>query len=421
MEPIDVARQQLDQFLLDLTNYEHTITTEQDTRVKVIDRVLVNVLGWGYGDIQTEARAGNGFIDYKLTIDGYARLVIEAKRDSRGFGLSNRSPGRAYRLDGPVFTEAAAQEGIEQAIAYCGRKNAELACVTNGHEWVVFRGSRLGDGKDTREGMAFVFPNTKSLGDDFRLFFDLLSRDGVADVRYRAHFQEAEGKPIRSHEFRRALRSAESRLLIAQTLLTSDLDRIMTSFFRRLSGDEDQDLLARCFVVTRDSQRADEKLARISEDLVGRIKSIDSQSAEELTGVIDRVRKTHRNEFVLLIGTKGAGKSTFIDRFFRFVLPRPLASDCVVARINVADSDGEEGGIVEWLDRQIVRVLEKAVFGDTGPSFDEIQGMFFDEYRRRSTGTLRFLYERDKDEFKIVSVVLSRNGEKNSPTNTSVA
>lgn len=401
MEPIDTAYKCLEQLSEEIENYATTISSEQDTRAKVIDRLLTEVLGWPLAEIHTEERAGTGYIDYKLTCDQFARVILEAKRDGRELGIKNSATGRAYKLNGPVFQSPNVREGIDQTIRYCGHKNAELACVTNGHEWIVFRGSRLGDGIDTLEGMAFVFPSLTTLKNNFVLFYNLLGYDNVRKFQYRAHFQEAEGRPIRAHEFRKALSDSNSRRLLSTSELAGDIDRIMTSFFRRLSGDSDPEFLAKCFVITKESQSADKRLARISEDLAGRVRKLDTENAEELTTLIERVKGMQRNEFVLLIGTKGAGKSTFIDRFFRYVLPRQIAGECIVARVNMADSEGNDKTLTSWLDQKLLGVLEESVFGEEGPSFDELQGMFFDEYRRQSNGTLRHLYEKDKNEFKI--------------------
>ncbi len=401
MEPIDVAAERLRSLIAEVADYKDTIVSETDTRLKVVDRVLIEVLGWPRNEISTEPPAGSGYIDYKLTVGGLARFILEAKRDERALGLENRASGRAYKLDGPVFNASSSKEGIGQAIRYCGQKNAELACVTNGREWIIFRGSRLGDGRDTMEGYGFVFSSLEEVHANFVLFWDLLSREAVTEFGYRAHFQEAEGRPIRTHTFRSALRDPNSRHPLQHNPLSRDLDRVMTSFFQRLSGDTDPDLLAKCFVVTRDSQIADERLARISEDLMGRIRDLDTASGEQLTELIDRARTTQRNEFVIIVGTKGAGKSTFIDRFFRFVLPRHVLKDCVVARVNLADSEGDEASIATWLDRHLLEKMEEALFGNDVPTFDELQGMFYDEYQRRRDGTLQHLYERDKEAFKI--------------------
>jgi hypothetical protein len=293
-----------------------------------------------------------------MEMDERRQAQAQAKRDAAAFGLDARAPGRPYKLNGPVFSGAIVRAGIAQAIQYCAHKNAELACVTNGHEWIVFRGSRLGDGRDTLDGMAFIFPTLEAIREQFKLFYDLLSRRAVSGFLFRAHFQEAEGRLIRPHDFQRSLRTPESRKRLAVGNLGNDLERVMTSFFQRISGDDDPDLLAQCFVVTRESSAADERLARISEDLVGAIRQLDTASADELSQLIERVRSTGRNEFVLLVGTKGAGKSTFIDRFFRQIMPSDLRADCIVVKVDLADHSGDEATVVEWLTQQLQLRLE---------------------------------------------------------------
>jgi hypothetical protein len=402
MELIDAAADSLDKLLSQIKDYYETISSEEDTRLKIINRILTEILGWPYSEIYTEEQSGEGFIDYKLTINGYARLVVEAKRDGRELGLLGRTSGHSYKLSGPVFRNESAKEGIAQAIRYCGQKNAELACVTNGREWLVFRGSRLGDGKDTMEGMCFVFASLEDVSKHFTLFYNLLSYEMVKNFHYRAHFQEVEGRLIRVYPFRKPVRPPESRnLIMPNSQLSADIDRIMSSFFRRLSDDRDPEMLIKCFVVTKESNFADDKLIRISEELIGRIRSLDTSSGAQLTAVVDRVRTTQRNEFVLLIGTKGSGKTTFIDRFFQHVLPAEIRKDCIIARVNLADSDGDEQRITSWLDQHLLHALEKAIFGDQAPTFNQLEGVFYDEYNRRRVGPLESLYKRDKEEFRI--------------------
>ena len=166
-------------------------------------------------------------------INEQARLIVEAKKEPISLGLSDRSPGKAYKLNGPILSQKPQpREGILQAINYCGAKNAELACVTNGDEWIIFRGSRLGDGIDTLEGRSFIFPSIESIKNNFKLFYDLLSRQGVGQFLYRSYFQEAEGQPIRAKAFSKTLRPITGYRLINRSDFSIDLDRIMTAFFR---------------------------------------------------------------------------------------------------------------------------------------------------------------------------------------------
>jgi hypothetical protein len=176
----------------------------------------------------------------------------------------------------------------------------------------------------------------------------------------------------------------------------------MNSFFQRLKGESDQEMIASCFVVSDESELAEDRLLRIAEDLIDRMRQVDSETGIELLRLIESVHKQNINRFALLVGTKGAGKSTFIDRFFRFVLPPATGEHLVTVRLDLALNDGNEGTISDWLNQQLLAECERAVFTADAPSFEETIGaMFYDEYQRWRVGTLKHLYETDKNSFKI--------------------
>ncbi len=316
-DSIDTAFARLERLLEEVEQFAATLFTESDSRIKIIDTILIEVLGWHKGDIFTEERAGQGYLDYKLAIDGLAKVIVEAKRDARVFELAKRECGAVYKLSGPVFRNSDIQEGIAQAIHYSAYKGTELACVTNGREWIVFRSNRVGDGVDTLEGMAFVFPSLKCVRDRFALFFDLLAKHRVRNLVFKGLVQEAEGRIIRHPEFERRLRPQESSRFLKQPEIAAALDRIMTSFFQRLSDDHDKEMLEVCFVETKESRAAEQRLLRLAEDLVGHIQALDTGSGKQLSALLDRAQMSQLNQFILIVGTKGAGKSTFIQRFRR--------------------------------------------------------------------------------------------------------
>jgi hypothetical protein len=270
--------------------------------------MLKEVLHWPLGEIGTEEPADAGFADYVCRVRGRARLVVEAKRDGRSLGVEGRPSGAAFKLSGSVFKSEAAKEGITQAIRYCGTKNAEMACVTNGREWIIFRGTRLGDGLDTRDGMAFVFSNLNDIEQKFKLFYSLLSYEAANNFSYRPYFHEAEGQPIRTSVFHKAVRSAGSARFLPNGDLAGDIDKMMSSFFQRLTGDEDPEMLGVCFVETAESNHADKRLAKIAEAIIDRINTLDTGRGTALTHLIARVQQSKRREFVLVVGTKGSGK-----------------------------------------------------------------------------------------------------------------
>jgi GTPase SAR1 family protein len=401
MERVDVAFERLKEFRQRLTGISDSLATESDVRLKIIDPMFVDILGWPHAEMLTEDPSLDGFIDYNCHVNGRARLIIEAKRDGRRFDLSARLPKKGYKLNGAVFSSPSAQEGIKQAIRYCGAKNAELACVTNGNEWIIFRGTRFGDGLDTVEGLGFVFADLEQVEKSFAFFYDLLSYESAEKLNYRPLFQEAEGRRIRSSTFKKSLVAPGSAKLVKASPLKADIDRVMRSFFDRLTGDQDPDMLTECFVETDESRAADVQLARVSEDILHKIRSLNTSDAAALTQLIERATESKRREFVVIVGSKGAGKSTFISRFFRSVLRPELAKLCVPVRVNLADSSGDSSTVTGWLDQQLLTETETALFPDEPPSFEAIEGIFFDDYMRLKKGTWSRLYSASHEQFQI--------------------
>ena len=159
-------------------------------------------------------------------------------------------------------------------------------------------------------------------------------------------------------------------------------------------------MLARCFGQSKESREADASLEKITRNLINRIDVVESVEGGELQEHIRTAVDTQRGEFVLIIGNKGAGKSTFIDRFFRLVLEKQLRDRCLVIRIDLADSDGNIETIVDWLFDKLKDTIEVALFGNRPPTYEELQGIFFSEYERWLVGEHKHLYERDKMAFK---------------------
>jgi predicted kinase len=75
----------------------------------------------------------------------------------------------------------------------------------------------------------------------------------------------------------------------------------------------------------------------------------------------DEGQRTPWPKTVLLIGNKGAGKSTVTDRFFHQVLPLSLREKCVLARVDLGEYHGDAKGIVGWAILQLRTLLENGV------------------------------------------------------------
>ena len=121
---IDFAKECFDNLTIELAQGNIPLETEQDARLHIIDRILIEVLGWERSNIHTEPHTESGYIDYLLSVGNQNKLVVEAKRVSNIL-VDTRQPRMAwYKVGGPALKSAV--EGLEQAKRYCVDESAPI-------------------------------------------------------------------------------------------------------------------------------------------------------------------------------------------------------------------------------------------------------------------------------------------------------
>jgi len=394
---IDEAKLAFDVIRNEIRGHESEIETEQDTRFQIIDVMLTEVLGWPRVDIRTEPRIATGYVDYLLGSDSIERMVVEAKRLSTRL-IDTRKPHLCwYKAGGPALKSA--EDGLQQAKSYCVDTATPFAALTSGLQWIGFWALRT-DGTRPGDGKAAAFPSLEAIDRDFAVFYDLFSREGIRQKLYSAHIHTAEGLQVQHGETLRSAIPIEDIHLVPKAPFTADLESVFERFFRSIAESDDPEMLAKCFVESKESREADDNLEKLTRELISRVEVVNSSESSQLQEEIRKAVQSGQGEFVLIIGNKGSGKSTFIERFFAVVLSKPLHRRCLVVKINLADSSGVIEGIGEWLTGQLKAQIEFALFDHGIPGYEELQGMFMAEYDRWRHGERKFLYERDKQEFK---------------------
>jgi hypothetical protein len=393
---LDESKRRFDALAKEWAARKEDIITEQDARFQIINRVLTEVLGWEHADIRTEPATDSGFIDYLLSAKGRARLVVEAKRQSAELIDVKNVKLAWYKAGGPAVQSA--RDGLEQARRYCAETATLMSAVTNGFQWIGYWALRT-DGLPPGDGRVAVFPSLQAVSDSFSDFYDLFSKQSVLAALYQVKMHEAEGLVVTHGEQLEAIVQPETVYMITKSPLAADLETVFRRFFSTIAGD-DPEMLAKCFVESKESREADDNLEKITKNLINRIDVVDVSEGHQLQDEIQHAVESQRGEFVLIIGNKGAGKSTFIDRFFRLVLEAPLRKQCLLVRVDLADSPGEADTVATWLLSRLAERLESELFGDAPPTYEQLQGVFMKEYDRWRYGERKHLYERDKDEFK---------------------
>lgn len=398
MERIDAAKEAFQKIYQFAHEHADQIVSETDARFQLIDRILIEVLGWRRDGIRLEPKTDSGYIDYLLSSGGRNMFVVEAKRTGEKLVSTKLNEHRFYKLGGAALREA--QDGITQAARYCSSKSVPYAALTNGISWIGFRAVRV-DGVEYLDGVAAVFPDLDAVESRFAEFYDLFSQEGVLSRLYAVYLDREEGSALSSFDPLVSVIPPTDVYLIKKSDLGRDMEQLFNEFFKALTGDGDQELLAQCFVESPESHEADRSLEKITRELVSYVQTIRGEAGDELRREIESSFETRRGQIVLIVGNKGAGKTTFIDRFFKFKLDRSLRDKCLILKVDLSVSPGSLDGLQEWLTDRLIDAAEKALYDGKNPSYDELLGIFFDHYQRWSTGEHKHLYETNNDAFKI--------------------
>lgn len=395
---LDLSYSEFKKIFSNYGNFIQNIETEEDAKIQLVQRMLVEVLGWRIQDLRCERQHESGFSDYIVSDVDSPKFVVEAKRIGvLNVATAEREKYKPFKISGPALK--ACLDPITQARQYASDEGLSFYVVTDGTCWIV--GKTNVEGKRWKDTEALVFPSLEAISAGFSTFYDALHVEQVRKRIYARIFDHIhENRP----EYDRSLFAAFEKSEISlerKSALAFDLDVVFDVYFGKMKGDDDPDLLVNCFVESRESRIADFSLEKLTARILGNISPDYHNLDSNLSDLISSAIEVDDGQTVFIIGPTGAGKTTFLDRFFRKTLPNAVRDQCVVAAINMRDSLGNEQNAVSWLVEELISEFESKMFPSGFPGWDELLGLYFGEYKRRAEGEFKELYERDQSEFKI--------------------
>ena len=372
------------------------IRSEEDAKVQIITRIVTEVLEWSHEDIASEIKHDNGFSDYLICDGDHKAFVIEAKRIGEiSIGTASNVKG-TYKVNGPVLKSA--EKGISQAASYCHPEGIPLAVLTDGIKWIIFL--PWVPQASYKDKQAIVFPSLEAVLSDFSIFYELLSKSERRKSTYKVIFDQInENRLVVERPLTSAI-SASDNSIVQKSALAFDLEKVFSSFFASLSGEDDPNMIIDCFVETKESRVADFSLERITKNVLGNISPHEGDVGKGLSDLVKNAVAGEPGQTVFVIGPSGAGKSTFLDRFFKRTLSSDVRDRCVLINLNVLDASGNETSTLSWMTEQSIAAIETQLYPEGYPEWAHLQGLYHLEYVKRSKGTDSLLYNRDKNAFK---------------------
>lgn len=316
---------------------------EADTRHKIIDLVLHEVLAWPRNRVSVEEHIRPGFADYVLKKSNDDPIIlIEAKREGIFFELpkpADPNETSAYIGMQRLLSDPAIRDTVQQVRQYCVDLGCEYAAITNGREWVFFKTFERSKRWDTLR--AFVVRKLDFFIKEYTKAFNNLSYLSIVDrsslislltstpPKDRLIYYPKERVPSFSHP-------------IASNRLAPFLRPIVNQYFGVIS-DNDPEFMARCYVSQRDDQHTLQGMRGLIHDALSPylkdfgVKQLeDSVEGGQIGGKITKaIMRNKKSQVLVLFGGKGAGKSTFIKRLLHHHPPKWLKDHSVTAILDL--------------------------------------------------------------------------------------
>ncbi len=128
MSELDQAHDRLQALLKSVDDHREQIVSEEDSKVQIITKILVDVLGWDTTDIGSERKHESGYSDYLMSMLGNPTFVVEAKRQGVfEIAVAEMAKYRTLRVSGPALKSAA--PGIQQAFSYASEARLSMPLI----------------------------------------------------------------------------------------------------------------------------------------------------------------------------------------------------------------------------------------------------------------------------------------------------
>ena len=389
-----VEFKEAEQNLIELIElYKTSITkkkrNEATTRLHLINKLLFECLGWDVGDCVCEEYQDSNFIDYSFRCPE-CLFILEAKKEGVYFEL----PTGEYKIRSEIsyFLKHApgVGEAIKQAVGYCQTKGAPYGAVCNGHQIIVFLGSR-NDGHPPLEGKAIVFHSLETLKDNFLFAWNCLSKPGIMQRKLSSELLETITTPlpeklaktISDYPGFKRRNALQTDLQILSELFIDDLARLGEQH-------EEQEFLRECYC----KSGAISQYATISRDILkARYSALftDATAGPSMSPAMTKkglnpelFAQSLSRRPILLIGDIGVGKTMFIKNLYQ-IEAEEVFSHALVLYIDFATTAALgkhlDDFIVDEIERQL---LERYAIDIQARNF--VRGVLHGEVKRFEQG-----------------------------------
>ena len=314
----DEARNKFLEFIQKYKEIVNENISESDTRSKLIDSILIDVLGWDENDIRREGHVSSGYYDYRVSIAGFS-FIIEAKRQIVDFVLPN-SKKRKFRLE-TIYSEN--KNVIDQIRSYLDDCGCDIGIITNGKQFIISRFFSI-SGIPWKQNQCIVYNGFDDIEANFVDFWNTLSKASIIKNRGIAPLFNVDtnfSKTIWSSISEKDIEIVRNDL---SAKIVPLIDNSLGDIYNSNDDDNDFVFIKECYIENKEVIKNKNELMGLFADEVPQlegvvrarnISSINSQIEKEISQYPATTSISLTPKPIIIIGSRGAGKTTFLNSF----------------------------------------------------------------------------------------------------------
>ncbi|GAB6553260.1 hypothetical protein ACQVSN_07095 [Bacillus mobilis] len=397
----------------ELEKFQETELKETDARCKIIDPLLINVFGWNEKCITREDKIPAGFMDYYCQSEAN-EFVLEAKSTKIDFKMVKNE--RYMLVDSKRLAKTAEDlhAAIEQARNYGREKNSPFVVISNGLNIAI---SQTYPAKDGQYDTVLV-SGVKGITHNFSILFALISPYSNGNAAFvqlinsnkLLRFKPQHRKTLLNELYDPMATTGGNEL--AKALLP-----IVNRYFTDIA--DEKELLDGLYC---DNANLDSYGHELRSFVKGRIPMlglpVDQVAQVEVSGdklgnfgqdMVMKMQDAYSNDghVFVLFGNVGAGKTTFLSRFYHHILKGIHKKKLMWIPIDFQFFYGEKEDIESYALDKIQEAID-SLEQDLN-DFDVLKKIYEKEIHRRVTGLWKPYTSRpDELEIKISNYLESR-------------
>ncbi|GAA0577341.1 hypothetical protein [Actinomadura livida] len=365
-----------------------TNSNEATTRLRLIDRLILDCLGWNPEDLVLEEHHDGEYVDYAIGTRAKS-LIVEAKKEGIHFTLPPGVAGRRQVEIETLLTTTDTSKAIQQVLGYCQKRGVPIAVLANGHQLIAFFASRQ-DGVPPLKGRALIFSSIQEMCEDFSILWSHLSKEGIATRNLQRALL---GKnPIALSPEKLSDRIPGYPGFRPRTQLETDLKIIGGLFIQDLEDEEEVEdqFLEECYcssgalsqyaLVSKEILRA--RYASVKREHPGQVESAYTKKGVNPALTTHAMSQALSRRPIVILGDVGVGKTIFLRHLIRID-----AKDILAGSLVLYVDFGREPALASNLEDFVAKRLS-----------DQLRDTYNINIRERNF--VRAVYNRDINQFK---------------------